>query len=156
LANEGLPVVWKRDPFQPGKKKDREYGELVSRLKALSNVSDDLGEIIDHPPLISGDSIPDYWCRVRTDGTHCIFLSQWGARDVQYPVYSGQSYMDQSSETTLMFNIDGRAVSESIEFRPYQSVMLEIGPGGNVEYIDITFIPNDPQVRPKEKQRMYF
>lgn len=156
LANEGLPVVWKRDPFQPGKKKDNEYGELVSELKALSNVSDDLGQIIDHRPLISGDSIPDYWCRVGKDGTHCIFLSQWGAGDVQYPVYSGQSYTDRSSETTLVFNIDGRTISEKIEFRPYQSVMVEIGPDGALEYIDISFVPNHPQVRPKEEQRMYF
>ena len=52
--------------------------------------------------------------------------------------------------------MENRLHKQEIEFKPYQSVMLKINPGGNIENVDITFNPKDPVVRPKEKQRMYF
>ena len=77
LAKGGLPICLKRSVVQPGKMKSESYQQMLADLMALPNVSDDMKQIIDHPPLISGDSIPEYWCRVERDGTHYIFLAQW-------------------------------------------------------------------------------
>ena len=129
---------------------------MLNELASLQNVSEDFKQVIDHPPLIQGDSIPEYWCRVEEDGTHYLFMAQWPSKDLKYPVYSGQSYMEQSDFRELTLNINGKTIRQSFEFKPYQSLMLKIAANGEVEFIDITFIPQDPIIRPREKQKMYF
>ncbi|MBO6516580.1 MAG: hypothetical protein JJ975_08515 [Bacteroidia bacterium] len=156
LATSGLPVCLKRDPLQPGKNKSEEYQAILKKLHALENVSSDFGKIVKHEALISGDSIPAYWCRTDNQGNHYVFLAQWPAKDLLYPVYSGQSIMKSSTFTPLQFSINGKRTETTIEFKPYQSVMLKFDAQGNMELLDIEFIPKDPIVRPREKQRMYF
>jgi hypothetical protein len=34
--------------------------------------------------------------------------------------------------------------------------MVKITPKGKLEFVDITYIPKDPVVRPREEQKMYF
>jgi len=75
---------------------------------------------------------------------------------LKYPVYSGQSLMEQSDYRELTFNISGKTITQEFEFKPYQSIMLKISPKGKIEMMDISFVPKDPIVRPKEKQRMNF
>jgi alpha-L-rhamnosidase len=156
LAKEGLPVCIKKSPIQPGKTKSDDYNELLDNLRSLKNVSDDLAQVIDHPPLIEGDSIPAYWCRTEKDGTHYLFLAQKFSEDVVYPIYSGQSFMDKSDFLDLTLNVNGKVIHENFEFKPYQSLMLKISPDGELSYVDISFIPKDPIIRPREKQRSYF
>jgi hypothetical protein len=93
---------------------------------------------------------------VEEDGTHFLFLAQKASKNLKYPVYSGQSFMENSVVIKLNLHINGKTVKQEIEFKPYQSVVLKINPGGNIENVDITFNPKDPVVRPKEKQRMHF
>lgn len=156
LAKKGLPVCLKRAPKQPGKVKSADYENLLSELASLKNIADDFREVIRHPPLILGDSIPEYWCRVTDDGTHYLFLAQQHSKDLQYPVYSGQSFMNQSDFLELTLHVNGKTVKQNFEFKPYQSLMLKFTPDGRMESIDITFIPKDPVIRPREQQRMYF
>ncbi|MEM9984087.1 MAG: glycosyl hydrolase [Bacteroidota bacterium] len=156
LAQAGLPVCLKRVPRQPGHIKADNYGSLMAELQALPNVSSNFQQVMDHPPLLHGDSLPDHWCRVEADGSHLIFLAQWPAKDLKYPVYAGQSFMDQSDFTDLTLFVNGHKIQERVEFKPYQSVMLRVSPEGKVEYVDISFVPKDPEVREREEQRMYF
>ncbi len=156
LAKKGLPVCLKRHPKEPGKIKSGDYANLLNELVSLKNVSGDLTQVINQPPLIAGDSIPEYWCRVDKDGTHYLFLAQWNSKDLKYPVYSGQSYMEQSDFRELTLNINGKTFTQNFEFKPYQSLMLKITPDGKMEFMDITFIPKNPVIRPREPQRMYF
>lgn len=156
LAEDGLSVCLKSAPKEPGKVKSGEYDDLLKRLSALSNVSSGFKDIVQHPPLIQGDSIPEYWCRVLKDGTHLIFLAQWPSKDLKYPVYSGQSFKKQSDTSQLIFTINGKTIKQRIDFKPYQSVMLRISPKGKVENMDITFVPKDPVIRPREVQKLYF
>jgi hypothetical protein len=156
LAKEGLPVCLKGPVIQPGKMKSTEYPAMLNELMALPNVSDDFNQIVHHPPLISGDSIPGYWCRVEQDGTHYLFLAQWASKDLQYPVYGGQSYMDKTIYQDLSLTINGKTIKMNIAFEPYQSVLLKISSKGKADYVDISFVPKDPEVRPRESQRMYF
>ena len=156
LAKKGLPVCLKREVLQPGKAKDEHYQSMLDELISLPNVSAELADIVKHPPLIRGDSIPEYWCRVDADGTHYIFLAQWGAKGLAYPVYGGQSFMEEGSDHEFTFHVNDIEITENIHFAPYQSVVLKITPDGEVSMPDITFVPKDPFVYPREKQRMYF
>ena len=156
LAQEGLQVCLKRRPKQPGHLKAETYDHLITELISLRNVSGNFNAVIDHPPLIQGDSLPGYWCRVEEDGTHLLFLAQPLSTDLTYPLYSGQSLMKQSVYRKLKFTIAGKTITQNVEFKPYQSVALKIGANGKVEQIDITFIPREPVVRPREAQKMYF
>jgi hypothetical protein len=156
LAKQGLPVCMKRSPKQPGKAKSEQYAAMLTELASLDNVSEAFQEVISHPPLIQGDSLPEYWCRVEEDGTHYLFLAQWHAKNLMYPVYSGQSFMDSSSKHNFTFHVGGKAIEQELVFKPYQSLMLKISPKGEVSFEDISFVPKDPEVRPREKQRMYF
>lgn len=156
LAKQGLPVCLKRLPKQPGQTKSATYNDMLQSLAGLSNVNADFSQVINHPPLISGDSIPDYWCRVEKDGTHYLFLAQPLSKDLAYPIYSGQSYMKQSEWKDLTLTINGKTIHQKFEFKPYQSLMLKITPNGKAETMDITFVPKDPVVREREVQKMNF
>jgi len=156
LAKKGLPVCLKRSPKEPGKVKAENYASILNELTSLKNVSEDFKQVVNHPPFISGDRIPEYWCRVEKDGTHYLFLAQGHSKDLKYPVYSGQSYMYQSDFKELTLNVNGKAIKQNFEFKPYQSLMLKISPNGEVEFMDITFIPRHPIIRARVKQKMYF
>ncbi|RMG56414.1 MAG: hypothetical protein D6722_26520 [Bacteroidetes bacterium] len=156
LAHQGLPICLKRLPQQPGHVKSEEFGALLATLATLKNVSDDFGQVIDHPPLIAGDQLPDYWCRVEADGTHYLFLAQAPAKDLTYPVYAGQGRMDSSDWVPLRLQVGGHAIEHRFEFPPYQSLLIKIAPDGSWEPVDITFVPRTPEVRPRTPQRMYF
>jgi hypothetical protein len=156
LAKQGLPICLKRHPKQPGKMKSESYEIMLTELSSLRVVSEHFEQTIHHPPFIQGDSIPDYWSRVESDGTHYVFLAQRPSKNLLYPVYSGQSLMSQSDFRELTFNIKGKSIHQKLEFKPYQSLMLKISPKGKIAYVDISFIPKEPVVRPREEQRMNF
>ena len=156
FAKEGLPVCLKRLPKQSGFMKLPEYERMLNELAALRNVSQKFEQVVQHPPLIQGDSLPEYWCRVEKDGTHYLFLAQPFSKDLKYPVYSGQSLMKQSVFRELTLCINGKTIRQKFEFKPYQSLMLKITADGEMDFVDITFIPKDPIVRPREPQKMYF
>ena len=115
-----------------------------------------MSEVLLHPPLIHGDQIPDYWSRIDTDGTVYLFLAQWLSKDLKYPVYSGQSFMDAPIQSDFEIFVHGKLIKKSITFNPYQSIVLKISADGEIEQLDISFIPKDPEIRPREKQRMHF
>jgi hypothetical protein len=156
LAVKGLPVCLKKSPIQPGKIKSPEYDLLVKELAGLKNVTDDFQQIIHHPPLLEGESIPAYWCRVEKDGSYLLFLAQPRSKNLQYPIYSGQSYMDHSDFVNLTIRAYDQSIQRNWEFKPYQSLLLRIHPDGSVDPLDITYVPHDPVVRPKEPQKTYF
>ena len=156
LAEKGLTVCMKAQPAQPGFNKSSNYQSLLDKLTELSNVKTRLEDIEGKEPLIEGDSIPDYWCRILEDGSHLIFLAQPLTHRLEYPVYSGQSIMNESILRNLRFNVNGNRIDSKLEFKPYQSIVVKIDTEGNMEQLDISFTPNDPIVRPREKQRTYF
>ena len=156
LARAGLPVCLRKHPNQPGKNKSSRYEEMLQELTGLENVSDDFGKVATHPPLLQGDSLPWYWGRVLDNGNLNLFLAQGASKGLVYPVYSGQSYQEESVFQELTINWNGTTISHTFEFKPYQSLMISISPDGEMEYIDIEFVPKDPVVREREKQRMYF
>ncbi|MEO6190053.1 MAG: hypothetical protein ABIO44_06490, partial [Saprospiraceae bacterium] len=90
------------------------------------------------------------------NGTKYLFLAQWASKNLQYPIYSGQSLVSKSKTMEFTLNIVGKNQKIKVEFKPYQSVILEIAPNGKINFVDISFLPKTPIVRPKEVQRTYF
>ncbi|NOT37114.1 MAG: hypothetical protein HOP11_07030 [Saprospiraceae bacterium] len=156
LAKEGLPVCFKEKPKQPGHVKSNEFNILLEQLIALPNVSTNFNKLISHSALVQGDNIPDYWCRVKKDGTMFLFLAQLPSKDLQYPVFSGQSLAKESQTIDLVICANGKTQKLNVVFKPYQSVMLEITPKGRIKNVDIEYTPKTPIVRPREAQRMNF
>jgi hypothetical protein len=156
LAKEGLPVCIKHAPSQPGNVKSDKYQDMLKELINLPNVSGKLQEVVSHKPLIEGQNLPEYWCRVTKTGTAYIFLAQPLAKDLVYPIYSGQSFMKETVKSNITVNYINHELELDLEFNPYESKILKISANGEVEEMNITFEPKSPIVRPKEKQRMNF
>lgn len=156
LSNAGLKICLKREPLQPGRQKSTHYRYLIEELKSKSNVGPEFSAIMDHPPLLAGEDLPSYWCRVDQDGSYYLFLAQPKASEVVYPVYSGQSYMEVAEMKEAVLNINGQAIQLHLNFKPYQSLLLQISKEGQVDVLDISFVPKDPVIRSREEQRMYF
>ncbi|NNE13635.1 MAG: hypothetical protein HKN51_01580 [Saprospiraceae bacterium] len=156
LASEGLPIILKQDPKQPGKKKSEAYQMNILKLKSFNNVSINFSQIDKQRPLIECDKMPEYWVRELDDGSLIIFIAQLHAKDLKYPVYCGQSHMSTSDTLDFTFNYNGHSVNKSLVFEPYQSRILKLSKNGTISSVDISFIPKDPIILPKEKQRMNF
>ena len=154
LAKQGLPVCIKQPPGQPGKVKSETFEDRLETLMGLSNVSTEAGGVFDNAPLLKGDSLPAYWCRVVGD-EYYIFFAHPLAKDLEYPLTSGQSrsaVLMQDVEITVV----GRTSELTLKFEPYQSLLIKITSGGEIEYVDIEFTPKDPVVKPRTEEKMYF
>ena len=64
--------------------------------------------------------------------------------------------MKKSIFRDLQFCVNGKIIRENIEFKPYKSVVVKISSDGSIEKLDVEFVPKDPKVVPREKQRMHF
>lgn len=155
LAQSGLLVCLKQTPEQPGYHKSASFKELLDALTSLPNVSADFKSLIGHPPLLEADSLPAYWVRQDRD-TLFLFLAQWKAKDLEYPIYSGQSAMEERTITSFEINYMDQNLTQDVAFDPFQSPVLKITPDGEVIQLEIRFVPQYPTVRPREKQRTYF
>lgn len=156
LAKQGMKICLKQTPIQPGKNKSNEYKEHLRVLKSLKNVSNKMEFLNLDNPLISGDSLPEYWCRVKEDGTHYLFLAPWTSKRLEYPIYSGQSFTAFSIINDFQFFVNGKELNHQVEFKPYQSILLKILPNGKIETLDIEFVPKDPLIREREPQKINF
>lgn len=138
LARAGLPIVWKRDPEQPGHLPRPEYTRLLATLRSLSNVRSDprtLGLI----PLLEGRDLPYFWAR--QTGTHVYwFLAHPAARDVRYPLRYGQAAEAGHETRALTLHGAGRPRTVRVEFGPGQSVLLrQHRQNGVVEQIPLAY-----------------
>ena len=156
FAKQGLPICLKQDLKQPGLKKSDQYSELLNDLKSLGNVSSQLKQVVKHPPLLEGKDLPPYWSRVMDDGTTLIFMAQPKAKNLAYPIYSGQSFASKICTKRIKVHVKGTTHKLKLKFKPYQSLVLQVKPSGDLSYLDIKYLPKHPVVKPQEKQRMNF
>ncbi len=157
LAREGLPVCVRQKPLEPGKNPSTDFDENLEHLLALDNVSSELADLSLQAPLLSGDSLPDFW--VRTDDAAdkmMIFFAHPKAKDLAYPIYSGQSFSDKIIRRKVTINAFGKSIPLELVFQPYQSLAFSVHPDGRILPVDIRYQPPVPEVKPREPQKMYF
>jgi hypothetical protein len=146
LAKAGLPVCLKRIPKRPGRAVDKraakEYQLTLEALTRLNNVSSDLGNLSQEPPLVSGRDAPDFWCRA-VDDELLFFLGHPASRGLTYPMAYGRAARAQQTGRDLKFNLGGGvpAFELPIEFGPGESVLLRVSRTGRVERLDAGYVP---------------
>jgi len=146
IAIEGFPICLVGNPTEPGKNKHQDYDKILAELKTLKNVTSNFSSIPLTKPLIEGEFITDYWCRV--DGEkYYIFFPNPKSKDLKYPLLYGQSYNEETYVIPITFNIHNKQLDVELKFEPYQSLLLEIDASGDMNFIDITYQPSIPEVK---------
>lgn len=142
LAKDGLPVCLKQIPKQSGYVKSEEYEATLGKLKNLPNVVNEFTLIkINH--LLTGDNIPDYWCRT-DDKSLMMFFANPKAENLDYPIAYGQSFQEETITRYVTVNFKDKYIPIELKFEPYQSILLLIDEKGNVKFEDIKFVPKTP------------
>lgn len=143
LADQGLKIILKKIPREPGAVKNPDYNDLVDQLKNNKNITDHLPENII--PFISGDNIPRHWCRKDGDAVYIYFPNPKSER-LKFPLEYGQSLCTEKKELKITIHYEGEQIPLDLVFEPYQSLLYKIEKG-KPEQIDIKFIPRKPLVK---------
>jgi hypothetical protein len=143
LAGEGLPVIIKKIPKEPGTIKHPEYPELLEKMSKSKRISSGITGSLT--PFISSNSVPKHWCRIDGDSLYIFFPnpeSDW----LKFPLEYGQSFSTDTIQKKVTIQYLGKQISLDLRFEPYQSLLFKIV-SGEAQEIDISFIPKTPVVR---------
>ncbi len=152
LAALGLPVCLKQWPTEPGFKKSAgSYSLLIKKLRKLSNVKSSWGEMEKIEPCAEGTGNFDYWCRKSEEGLY-IFFANPKSQHLVFPLEYGQSLNDKKVSYAIVVHYNGRKIPVTLEFNPYQSLLLKIDSRNNASFIDIGFTPKTPVFQPRIKK----
>ena len=149
LARAGLPVCLKRIPKRPGravtKRLSKEYQHTMEALTKLHNVSSDISNLIQEPPLVFGQDAPDFWCRA-VDGEFLFFFGHPASRGLTYPMEYGHAARAVRTSRQLKFSLGGStsAFELPLEFGPCESQFLRVSRTGRVERLDTGYAPPVP------------
>jgi hypothetical protein len=153
LARKGLPVCLKQDPAEPGKNKTPDYMSMLSVLKGMKNVSTTFSDVHPGKPFITLNIDADYWCR-KDGGEYYIFIAHPKSQRLKYPITYGQSFTVDTVWTDATFTLEhGKTATARLEFKPYQSLLLKINAKGEIVPLDISFTPETPIVKVREKRK---
>ena len=138
-AKAGLPVIVARTPQQPGHNPLVEYKTLLKELLALPNVTQQPESVLKSiPRLIEGENLPEFWCR-EDNGTKYIFFANPAACKMHYPLRYCQAFEDQGSVRDIVINTPQGAKPVRLEFKPNESILLEVTKSGEIKNIDLKF-----------------
>lgn len=137
LAQKGLPLCVVRKPSQPGRVKTDSYFDKLGRLFSLSSVSSDLSSALNFPPVVTGDSTPDFWCRTDADSL-IIFFANPSSKDLRYPLSYGQSESSVTTTIPVEVNFAGKSMKRDLTFEPNQSLLLEIHKSGSTSIRELS------------------
>ena len=138
LAGEGLKVIIKNTPKQAGYIKDPDFKRKITDLKSLPTVYEDF-DAWEMEPLLIAENLPDYWCR-ETDKGLLVFFAHPLVTDLQYPLDYGFSEISRDTSIQLRINYRYHQTDYTLNFKPYQSVMLLIGKDGVIENQSLSYL----------------
>jgi hypothetical protein len=144
LADKGLPICLKRRPRHPGFNKNPDFQRNLARLLDYRNVKDALEKIAVNPPLVAGEELPEFSCRVSKKVAY-LFFAHPQTKELRYPMKYGQSRCEKTVETPVKVNIFDRSISVRLVFEPYQSVLLKIEKNGDTFFENIKWSPKEPR-----------
>jgi hypothetical protein len=143
LADQGLQIVLKQLPVEPGAVLHKDYDRLLDRIK-LSRP--DISSIPEgFIPFITGKEIPRHWCRKDGETLYVFFPNPKSDR-LKFPLNYGQSLNSTSYQMPVDITFEGKFYNLKLEFKPYQSLLYKLQ-NGKSERIDIEFIPAIPVVK---------
>ena len=141
LAQEGLPVILKQIPLQPGRAKSPRYAALIAQLGRIG-AHGDFRQIVPWQPLVraaDGLPLPDHWARVLAPNDILVFFAHPHAQDLAIPVDHGRAARCPAVARTVLLSPDGvRQHKVRLPFAPNQSLLVRVRPGG-VEFVEIVY-----------------
>jgi len=143
LADEGLQIVLKQIPEEPGINVHTDYITLLDRIRESRPDISSLPESVI--PFMTGNEIPRHWCRVDGETIYIFFPNPKSDR-IKFPLEYGQSLNTAIYKMPVTVNIDDISYNINLEFKPYQSLLYKLQ-NGKAEQIDIEFIPSTPSIR---------
>jgi hypothetical protein len=143
FAKDGFPVCLKQIPKQSGYIKNDEFETILDKLRSMPNVKSTFESFKNVNRIVSGDIIPDYWCRT-DDKSLMIFFANPKAENLVYPVGYGQSFQEETITRNVTVIFKDKYIPVELKFEPYQSILLLIDEKGNVKFEDIKFVPKTP------------
>ena len=147
LAENGLKIIMKTKPEEPGTIMHSDYNEVAEALMKSKNVTPAIP--VNLQPFITGNRIPRHWGRI--DGrTLYIFFPNPKSDRIKFPLEYGQSLNSEIYKTIITLNFQGKETTLNLTFAPYQSILYKIE-NGRAEQIDIKYIPPDPVVKKRPK-----
>ncbi len=151
LAGKGLPVCLRREPAEPGfHPLGKEYRSLLEQLKSMKNVKTSWQEMTHNSPLVTGSEKTDFWCRQTSEGLTIFFANPHSQR-LTFPLEYGQSLNSKTDTLSIQINYMGKIIPYTLQFQPYQSILVRVGNDGIVSPVDIEFIPKTPTYLPRVK-----
>ena len=151
LAKAGLPICLKQLPAEPGfHTHSSDYKLLLNELSHLSNVKNIWKEMPSIPPLVTGTEKTDFWCRETSYGL-TLFFANPHSQGLTFPLGYGQSLNDKTDILPIKISYQGKMVSYTLTFHPYQSILLKVSKSGILSREEIDFIPKTPVFIPRAK-----
>jgi hypothetical protein len=143
FAENGVGVILKRDPKEPGSLTHGDYIEILDRLKGSKKVANTVPDELE--PFITGSVIPRHWCR--KDGlTLYVFFPNLKADRIKFPLEYGQSLDTETDTLHITICYQQKKIALTLEFKPYQSLLFSIEKG-KAKQEDISFVPATPVVK---------
>ncbi|MFM2385969.1 MAG: hypothetical protein RL660_726 [Bacteroidota bacterium] len=153
LAKKGVPLYFRNNYSIIYNHTDIPMSYDVHRLrKKYKNVHTNWQDLDTVQGVVTGPSDIDFW--IRQDGdTKYIFFAQPKARALKFPIEYGQAYTDSADVQVRIFTIKHCDSTQNItlNFKPYQSILLELHCDGTYKEIDINFVPSKPLVIERNK-----
>ena len=142
LAQAGATIILKREPKLPGyiREEDAFDADLV-KLKAEPTVTKDHS----FEALVTGDDVPEFRA-VHSDNGMNFFFAHPKTKEVAYAMQYGQSKCEETTSADIEINALGKTLPLTLEFKPYQSLLIKLGTDGSVTYSDIHYMPPEPEV----------
>ena len=140
LTDEGLKIVLKQNPSEPGAVIHPDYSALLEKIRASRASIEEMPE--NDIPFITGTNIPRHW--VRKDGNVMyVFFPNPNSDRIKFPLSYGQSLETIVKNKPVKIEFNGDTYSLDLEFRPYQSLLYRLE-NGKAAPVDIEFIPKNP------------
>jgi hypothetical protein len=143
LAKDGLKIILKQNPENPSAVTKSKYKTTLDQLKSYKNVVTEMP--VDAKPFFKGKAIPQHWVRKDGDSLYIFFPNPKSTR-LKFPLEYGQSLNNETTNEDVLIDYDGVSYRFPIIFEPYQSLMYKLV-NGQIEKIDIQFIPKTPVVK---------
>lgn len=141
LAEEGVPMVLKRTPAEPGRAKHDDFDSLRERL--VSRASADLRARLPGRALAEGEDLPEFWCREDGDET-LFFFAHPLSRTLRYPMRYGQALAEKTLRLRLLLRAYGRGIPVELDFPPGVSRLVRVTATGDARVDDLGFVPEPP------------
>ncbi len=142
LSSEGARVILTNRPREPGRKKRRDYSDLVdslSRGTRTSFSSDPRLALREVPPFLQCEEAPDFFVRER-NGDFTVFAAHPAARGITYPMAYGASTHAAAETRRARFRDGrGRETECTLQFAPAGSALFRIGKQGGFGRVPVDF-----------------